>query len=251
MSGHSKWATIKRKKAAIDAKRGKAFTKVLREIQVAARIGGGNPEGNPRLKSAITAAKAVSMPGDNIERAIKRGTGDLEGVQYEETIYEGYGPGGVAFLVKCLTDNKNRTASEIRSMFTRAGGSLAGVNAVAYLFSEKGEILIKKSSAKEEQVFDVALESGAEDVSDEDDSWRISTTAQDYLKIKQALEKIAPDLEGEVQMVPSTTAKVAGKEAESVLKLMGFLDEHDDVQSVSANFDIDEAEMERISVTAQ
>ena len=246
MSGHSKWATIKRKKAATDSKRGRAFTRVLKEIQIAARIGGGSPEGNPRLKTAIAAAKAISVPADNIERAIKRGTGDIEGVQYEECLYEGYGPGGVAIMAKCLTDNKNRSASELRSMFSRYGGNLAGPNAVAYIFSEKGQISIKKTSAREEQVFDSALEAGAEDVSEEGDLWQITTAAQDFLKVKQALEKIVPDLEGDLQMIPSTTVKVSGKEAESLLKLLGVLDEHDDVQNVFANFDIDESEMEKL-----
>ena len=247
MSGHSKWATIKRKKAAIDSKRGKSFTRVLREIQVAARLGGGIVDGNPRLKSAVSAAKAVSMPSENIERAIKRGTGDLEGVQYEETAYEGYGPGGVAVIVKCLTDNRNRTASEIRNMFARSGGNLAGVNAVAYIFNEKGQISIKKSSAKEDQIFEAALDAGAEDVSDEGDVWLITTGQSDYHKVRLALEKLAPDLEGELQLIPSNTVKVAGKEAESLLRLISSLDEHDDVQNVSANFDIDEVEMDRIS----
>ena len=247
MSGHSKWATVKRKKAALDSKRGKMFTKLLREIQVSARMGGGSLEGNPRLKQAVIAARAESVPADNIERAIKRGTGDVEGVTYEEVVYEGYGPGGVAILLKILTDNKNRAASEIRSMFTRAGGNLAGANSVAYLFQEKGVLSVPKDEVAEDTILDVALEAGADDVSSDGETWQITTSAADCSKVRQALECVAKNVQGGLQQIPSTTVKVQGKEAESLLRLLNGLDEHDDVQSVVANFDIDEAEMERIS----
>ena len=247
MSGHSKWATIKRKKAAIDAKRGKAFTRLLREIQVAAKLGGGNLEGNPRLKSAVTAAKAESVPGDNIERAIKRGTGDMEGVNYEEVTYEGYGPAGIAIIVQVLTDNKNRTAADVRSMFTRAGGNLAGNNAVAFQFTEKAVLSVAKDAASEEKVFEVALEAGAEDVADGGETWDVTAASGDFGTVREALEKLGGKVEGGLQLIPSTTVKVSGKEAESVLRLVGALDEHDDVQNVTANFEIDDAEMERLS----
>jgi YebC/PmpR family DNA-binding regulatory protein len=247
MSGHSKWATIKRKKAATDAKRGSIFTRLLKEIQVAARMGGGNPEGNPRLKSAIQSAKGMSVPGDNIERAIKRGTGDLEGVTYEEILYEGYGPGGVAILVKVLTDNKNRTASDIRSMFTRLGGNLAGSNSVAYLFSEKGIFSVPKSQVKEDAIFEAALEAGAEDVRDDGQDWEVVCAPQEFQKVRQALEKLAKEFESQLQLIPSTSVKVSGKEGESLLRLLGSLDEHDDVQSVVANFEMDDKEMEALS----
>ena len=247
MSGHSKWATIKRKKAATDAKRGKVFTRLLREIQVSARIGGGNPEGNPRLKTAIATAKAESVPNDNIERAIKRGTGDLDGVSYEEISYEGYGPGGVAVLIKTLTDNKNRTASEIRSTLTRHGGNLAGVNAVAFLFQEKGVISVARGSAKEDAIFEAALDAGAEDVKETADGWEITCSTQEFNKVKQAVERAAQTVDAQIQMIPSTTVRVSGKEAESLLRLLGALDEHDDVQAVIANFEMDDSELERLS----
>jgi len=247
MSGHSKWATIKRKKAATDAKRGKVFTRLLREIQVAAKLGGGNLEGNPRLKTAVQAAKAESVPSDNIERAIKRGIGDLEGVDYEEIMYEGYGPGGVAILVKTLTDNKYRTASEVRSIFTRGGGSLAGPNSVAHIFHEQGVFSVPKAGAKEEAVLEAALDAGAEDVRDEGDNWSVICSPADFQKVRSALEQAANNVKGEIQNLPSTTVPVTGKEAESLLKLLSALDELDEVQNVVANFEMDDQEMEMLS----
>lgn len=244
MSGHSKWATIKRKKAATDAKRGKIFTRLLREIQVAAKMGGGNLEGNPRLKTAVQTAKSESVPSDNIERAIKRGTGDLEGVDYEEIAYEGYGPGGVAILVRTLTDNKYRTASDVRSVFTRAGGTLGGPNSVAYIFHDKGVLSLPKAEAKEEAVFEAALEAGAEDIKDDGDYWTVWCTPADFQKVRQALEPLSPHLEAQLQLLPANTVQVTGKEAESLLRLLGLLDELDEVQSVTANFEMDDEEME-------
>lgn len=249
MSGHSKWATIKRKKSATDAKRGRIFTRLLREIQIAAKIGGGMQDGNPRLKSAITAAKSMSVPSDNIERAIKRGTGDLEGVDYEEISYEGYGPGGVAILIKTLTDNKNRTASEIRSTFTRFGGNLGGANSVAFLFHEKGIFTVPKGQVKEDVIFEAALDAGAEDVRQNGDEWEVECASGDFQKVRQGLEKVAKTVQGELQFIPTTTVRIGGKEADTLLKLLGALDEHDDVQDVVANFDMDDKEMEALSDT--
>lgn len=247
MSGHSKWATIKRKKAATDAKRGKVFTRLLREIQVAAKLGGGILEGNPRLKSAVLAAKAESVPADTIERAIKRGTGALEGVDYEEIIYEGYAPGGVAVLVKTLTDNRNRTASEVRSIFTRAAGTLGGPNSVAHIFQEKGVFTVPKADAEEGQVFEAALDAGAEDIKDEGDCWSVLCALSDFHKMRQALEPLAAGLKGETQAVPNATVPVSGRDAEGTLRLLSMLDELDEVQSVAANFEIDDQEMEALS----
>lgn len=240
MAGHSKWSTIKRKKAATDAKRGKLFTRLLKEVQMAAKMGGGNPDGNPRLRTAIQTAKAQSVPMDNIERSIKRGTGDIEGVDYEEVTYEGYGPAGVAILIKALTDNKNRTVAEVRHCLSRQGGSLAGSNAVAYLFQDKGIFSVNKTDAKEEEVYDVVLEAGAEDIKDEGDYWEISSALNDFGAVRDALEALGKPFEGEIQSVPDTTVAVEGDDAEKVLKLMDALDDLDDVQSVTANFDIDD-----------
>ena len=233
----------------MDAKRGKLFTRLLKEIQIAAKMGGGNPEGNPRLKTAILSAKSMSVPSDNIERAIKRGTGDLEGVDYEEVTYEGYGPGGVAILVKVLTDNKNRMASDMRYAFTKAGGNLGGGNSVAYLFHDKGVVIVPKGKAKEEALLEAVLDAGAEDLQDSGDAWEIMAAPHDLPKVRQAVEKITSDFESEVRSIPSTTVKVSGKEADSLLKLLSALDEFDDVQNVAANFEIDDREME--SLTSQ
>ncbi|MGI6525272.1 MAG: YebC/PmpR family DNA-binding transcriptional regulator [Bdellovibrionota bacterium] len=246
MSGHSKWATIKRKKAAVDAKRGKIFTRLLREIQVAAKMGGGNVEGNVRLKTAVQAAKSQSVPNDSIDRAIKRGAGEVDGADYEDIVYEGYGPGGVAILIKALTDNRNRTVAEVRHAFSKNGGSMANANSVAYLFKEAGLITIEKTAAEEEKIFDVALEAGADDIKDEGEVWEILTSPKAFEDVKAALEEIVPNLEGEVCPVPETKVNVAGEDAEKLLKLLDALDELDDVQSVSANFEMDDADLEAI-----
>lgn len=246
MSGHSKWSTIKRKKAAVDAKRGKIFTRLLKEIQIAAKMGGGSVEGNPRLKSAVTTAKSQSVPADNIERAIKRGTGDMEGVDYEEVVYEGYGPGGVAILIKTLTDNRNRTVAEVRHALTKHNGSLANANAVAYLFNDRGVLSVPKAEIDEENLFELALGAGAEDISDEGDYWEVVTEPNACDAVREALAESCEGVEGEVQSVPDTTVAVTGKDAESVLKLLEMLDELDDVQSVTANFDISDEEMQRL-----
>lgn len=247
MSGHSKWSTIKRKKAATDAKRGKLFTRLLKEIQVAARMGGGSIDGNPRLRSAVQAARAQSVPGDTIEKAIKRGTGDLEGVQYEEITYEGYGPGGVAILVTALTDNKTRTVAEVRHAFSRNNGNLASSNSVAYLFKERGVLNLPKSSIPEEKVFEIALDAGASDIQDDGDVWEIVTEASEFEAVKEALKNAGADPQGEIQLQADTNVRVTGKDAENTVKLLEILDELDDVQKVVANFDMDQAEFERLS----
>jgi YebC/PmpR family DNA-binding regulatory protein len=240
MSGHSKWSTIKRKKGAADAKRGQAFTRLIREITVAAKFGGGDPDGNPRLRTAIDAAKAENMPKDNIERAIKKGTGELEGVTYEEITYEGYAPGGVAMLIEVMTDNKNRTAADIRHILNKRGGSLAKAGAVGYLFEGKGVFTVDKAAVDEDKLMEVALEAGAEDVKDEDDVFEIHCAPTDFNTVSQALTDagIKP-LSSEVTKLPSTTVAVTDlAEANRVIKLMDALDEYDDVQQVYANFDI-------------
>ncbi|MCB9799453.1 MAG: YebC/PmpR family DNA-binding transcriptional regulator [Candidatus Omnitrophica bacterium] len=241
MSGHNKWASIKHKKAIVDAKRGKVFTKIIKEITVAARAGGGDPSTNPRLRVAISSAKGANMPADNIERAIKKGTGELEGVNYEEIAYEGYGNAGVAVLVHCLTDNKNRSSAEIRSIFTKAGGSMAGAGSVAWIFEKKGIITVDKSKSTEDQLMEVALSAGAEDLSTEDEKFQVTTAPGDFIEVKEALEKAGVELESaEVTMIPKNEVKVSSSDARSVLKLIETLEDHDDVQNVYANCDIPE-----------
>ena len=247
MSGHSKWSTIKRKKAAADAKRGKAFTRLLREIQVAAKSGGGNPDANPRLRTAIQAAKAQSVPNDNIDKAINRGTGDMDGVEYEEIVYEGYAQGGVAVLVKTLTDNRNRTASDIRHAFSRRGGSLGGSNSVAYMFKEKGLISVSKEELSEDQVIEAVLDAGGDEVKDGDQVWEVEVEAQSLSDVLDALSKLGANPQGEVALVADTNVQVSGDTAKHVLQLLDDLDEIDDVQSVTANFDIDDAELSQLS----
>ena len=238
MSGHSKWATIKHKKAATDAKRGSLFTKVIKEITVAARSGG-NPDTNPRLRSAIDRAKEASMPSDNIDRAIKKGTGELEGVSYEDITLEGYGPGGVAIYVEGVSDNKNRTTSEVRTIFTKGGGNMAGAGSVAWMFEKKGYIVIPKSAIEEDKLMDIVLEAGAEDIVTEDDNYAVKTAPADFLKVKKALEDKKITIESaESTMLPKSTVKVVGDEAQKVLNLVGAIEEHEDVQNVYANFDI-------------
>jgi YebC/PmpR family DNA-binding regulatory protein len=238
MSGHSKWATIKHKKAATDAKRGQLFTKLIKEITIAAR-GGGKPENNPRLRVAIERAKEASMPADNIERAVKKGTGELEGVSYEDITLEGYGPGGVAIFVEGVSDNKNRTTSEVRTIFSKNGGNMAGAGSVAWMFEKKGYIVINKSSIDEEKLMGIALDAGAEDLIVEDENYAIKTAPADFFKVKKAIDdnKIPTD-DAEITLLPKSTVKVAGDEARKVLNLVDAIEEHEDVQHVYANFDI-------------
>ena len=247
MAGHSKWATTKRKKAVIDQKRAKVFTKLLREIQVAAKMGGGNPDGNPRLKTAILAAKAVSVPNDNIERAMKRGSGESDTEAYEEITYEGYGPGGVALMVRALTDNRNRTASEVRHAFSRSNGSLGGQNCVAFMFQERGVLTLPKSAIAEEELLEASLDAGASDMSDDGENWVITSEPRDFDGVRTALEKLKLNAEGAVRLLPVSTTRVSGADAENLLKLMEMLDDLDDVQDVVANFEMDDQEMERLS----
>ncbi len=252
MSGHSKWATIKRKKAATDSARGRLFTRLIKEITIAARNGGGNAEGNPRLRLAIQTAKAANMPADNITRAIQKGTGELEGVSYEELTYEGYGPGGVAILAEIVTDNNNRTVSEMRHIFSRNNGNLGNSGSVAWMFNRQGTIVIptagKNSSVTEDDLLPIVLEAGADDLQNEDEVFTVTTTPHSFEQVKQAIEDKGIEIEtASLQMVPDNTVKVTGKEAEQVLKLMEALEEHDDVQNVYANFDIDETEMAKIN----
>lgn len=240
MSGHNKWSTIKHKKGAADAKRGKIFTKLIKEITIAAKGGGGDPDGNPRLKTAIQSAKAANMPLDNITRAIKKGTGELEGSSYEEVTYEGYGPGGVAMMIDCLTDNKNRTVSEIRRIFTKAGGNMGNSGCVNWMFNQKGQIIIPKEGVDEEKLMEDALEAGAEDVIDNDEVWEIRTEMGDVYAVSGALtEKGYQFEEAKIARIPQNFVKVEGKVAEQVLKLMEAFDDSDDVQDVYANYDID------------
>jgi len=250
MSGHSKWSTIKRKKGAIDAKRGKIFTRLIKEITVAARTGGGgDPDGNPRLRSAINAAKAENMPKDNIDRAIKKGTGELEGEVYEEILYEGYGPAGVAVLVECMTDNRNRTVADIRHYFSKSNGNLGESGCVAWMFDKKGLIQVEKEKYSEEELMDLALEAGAEDVVEEDTVYQILTSPEEFSDVRDALEESGVEFfEASVSMIPSNTVAVTEeKPALSLLKLLENLEDHDDVQNVYSNFDIDDELMEKIS----
>ncbi|RLD92003.1 MAG: YebC/PmpR family DNA-binding transcriptional regulator [Aquificota bacterium] len=241
MAGHSKWANIKYKKMKEDAKRGRIFTRLTREIIVAAREGGGDPETNPRLRTAIAAAKAANMPKENIERAIKRGTGELPGVTYEEITYEGYGPGGVAVIVEAITDNRNRTVSEIRRIFSKHGGSLGETGCVSWLFDKKGVITIKAQDLSEDDVLMVTLEAGAEDLKVEEDTFQVITAPEDFEKVKNTLEREGlPIEEAEVTLVPKNLVKVEGEKAEKVLKLMDALESLDEVQKTYANFEIPE-----------
>ncbi|MBI3001215.1 MAG: YebC/PmpR family DNA-binding transcriptional regulator [Deltaproteobacteria bacterium] len=248
MSGHSKWSSIKHKKAAKDARRGKLFTKLIKEITVAARMGGGDISANPRLRTAVQTAKAASMPNDNIERAIKKGTGELEGVHYEEIHYEGYGPGGAAILVQVLTDNKNRTVQEIRHLFSKYGGNLGETGCVAWMFDKKGLITVEKTKVGEDQLINLALEAGAEDVREEDSLFEVVTRPEDFEKVRERLEreKIST-VAAQITMIPKSTVFLDGHNAEQILKLTDELEELDDVQSVAANFDIPNELLERAS----
>ena len=249
MSGHSKWSTIKRKKGANDAKRGKIFTKLIKEITVAAKMGGGDPDANPRLRTAVLSAKSENMPKDNIERAIKKGTGGLEGVNYEEILYEGYGPGGVAVLVETMTDNKNRTVSDVRHYFSKSGGNLGESGCVGWMFDKKGIIVVDKEAMSEEELMDLALEAGAEDVLEEDTTFQVITAPEEFNDVMASLDKAELKYaEASVSMVPQNTIDVAEeKTAKSLMRLLESLEDHDDVQKVHANFDIPDDLMESLS----
>ncbi len=244
MSGHSKWATIKHKKAALDAKRGKSFTRLIKEIMIAARGGGGDPDGNPRLRSAITAAKSASMPADNIKRAIMRGTGELDGGQIDEIMFEGYGPGGAAVLVLTATDNRNRTVSEIRHAFSKYGGNLGEVGSVGWMFDRKSQILIEEDQATEDQLMNIVLEAGGEDIRN-DGQWEILSAPEAHEAVLAALAaaKITT-VSAEVSMVPRNLMMLEGSAAKGMLRLTDILEDHDDVQNVYSNFDIDDSELE-------
>jgi len=247
MSGHSKWSTIKHKKGAADAKRGKIFTKLIKEVTVAARMGGGDPDGNPRLRAAIDKARGENMPGDNITRAIKKGTGELEGVSYEEITYEGYGPGGAAVLVECLTDNKNRTVAELKHVFGKSNGSIGKPGTVAFKFEAKGQLRFPKADVDEDRIMEAAMEAGADDYEDDGDDWLVSTEPATFQEVRDAFEKngLKPT-EAEVTKVPLATIKLEGRDAEVMLKLYMNLDDHEDVQNVYADFDIDDRLMEEL-----
>jgi YebC/PmpR family DNA-binding regulatory protein len=244
MSGHSKWHTIKHKKGALDAKRGKVFTKLIKEIAVAARVGGGDPDANARLRKAVSDAKGANMPNDTIARAIRRGTGEEEGVSYEEITYEGYGPGGVAVMVDSMTDNRNRTVAEIRHIFAKNGGNLATSGAVNWMFEKKGYIVVAKSSKPEDELFEIVTDAGAEDLRDDEDNFEIITSPAEFDAVLEAVKKagVEPQV-AEVEMIPKEYKRLEGQEARQMLKLMETLEDHDDVQKVSANFDISEADM--------
>ncbi len=247
MSGHSKWATTKRKKAAIDAKKGKIFTKITKEIAVAAKIGGGDPDGNARLRTAILKAKEANMPADNIKKAVMKGTGELPGVSYEETTYEGYGPGGVAILIDIMTDNKNRTVAEIRKTFTRHGGNMGEAGCVSWMFNKKGYIVVERNKADEDRLMSLVLDAGAEDMKSDNNNFEIVTVPKDFEKVKDVLKQNNIDMTvSEITMVPQSYIKLDGKEAEQMLRLMEELEDHDDVQNVYANFDIPEEIMAKV-----
>jgi len=247
MSGHSKWATIKHKKGALDAKRGKIFTRLIKEITMAAKQGG-DIEKNPRLRTAVAAAKAENMPADNIKRAIQRGTGELEGATYEEITFEGFGPGGVAILVEVTTDNRNRTVSEIRHVFGKNGGNMGAAGSVAHMFSKKGDIVIPKSAAKEDDLMNIVLEAGGEDLKDDGDNWEILTDPHAYEAVLEAVKKagIKPEV-AEIGMIPQNYVKLEGSQAATMIRLLEALEDQDDVQHVYSNFDIDQAQLEEVA----
>jgi YebC/PmpR family DNA-binding regulatory protein len=248
MSGHSKWKTNKGKKMAADAKKGAAYTKIIKELTVVAREGGGNPDTNPRLRAVMQKAKEANMPSDNVKMAIKRGTGELPGVVYETVMYEAYGPGGVAMMIEVLTDNKNRTSAEIRNIMSKKGGNFAGAGAVSWMFTMKGYFLIEKSQVKEDELMNVVLDAGAEDMKSDDKNYEIFSSPQNFERIKQAIEEkgIKPQ-DAEVTMVPSSTIKLTGNDAKQLLSLIDALEDHDDVQQVYANFDIPDEIMDKIA----
>jgi YebC/PmpR family DNA-binding regulatory protein len=245
MSGHSKWHTIKHKKGALDAKRGKIFTRIIKELTVAARNGGGDPDANPRLRTVVADAKAVNMPADNIKKAIQRGTGELPGVNYEEVTYEGYGPGGAAVILEVLTDNRNRTVGELRHLFTKHNGNLGESNSVAWMFSKKGYIVVEKKGADEEQLLNAVLEAGGDDLRDDEDHWEILTEPSAFEAVREAVKALGIEpASAQVAMLPQNYVKLEGKEANQMVKLMDALDDHDDVKQVWSNFDIEEKEIE-------
>jgi YebC/PmpR family DNA-binding regulatory protein len=248
MSGHSKWATIKHKKGALDAKRGKIFTRLIKEITMAAKGGGGDPEGNPRLRTAVAAAKAENMPADNIKRAIQRGTGELEGVNYEEITFEGYGPGGVALLVDVTTDNRNRTVSEIRHAFTKNGGNLGEAGSVAWMFHKKGQIAVPKSAAKEDDLMNIVLEAGGDDLNDDGDNWEILTAPNAFEPVLEAVKKAGFEVvHSALGMVPQNYIKLEGAAANQMIRLLEAIEDSDDVQNVYSNFDVDQAQLEAVA----
>ena len=245
MSGHSKWHSIKHKKGAADAKRGKIFTRLIKELTVAARAGGGDPDMNPRLRTIIAEAKSQNMPAENIKRAIRRGTGEEPGVSYEEAQYEAYGPGGAAVIIDVLTDNKNRTVGELRHMLEKHGGNLAATNAVAWMFSKKGYIVVEKTKADEEKLMTAVLEAGGDDLQDDEDNWEVFSSPETFPAVLEAVKALGVEpATAKVQMIPQNYVKLEGKPAQQMVKLMDALDDHDDVQNVSGNFDISEKEIE-------
>jgi YebC/PmpR family DNA-binding regulatory protein len=248
MSGHSRWATIKHKKGAADARRGKVFTKLIKEITVAARIGGADPDSNPRLRSAVTAAKTENMPADNIKRAIQKGTGELPGALYEEIVYEGYGPGGVAMMLEAATDNRNRTLSEIRHIFSKHGGNLGETGCVSWMFSNRGYLVVPREKADEEKLLELVTEAGADDMVEDGSNWEILSPPGAFPAVLERLKGagIQPAV-AEVSMVPQSYVKLSGKQAEQMLRLVEELEDHDDVQHVYANFDIEEAELHALT----
>jgi YebC/PmpR family DNA-binding regulatory protein len=244
MSGHNKWSSIKHKKGKADAKRGQVFTKVIKELTVAARFGGGDPEGNPRLRSALAAAKAANMPADNIKRAIQKGTGELPGVTYEEGTYEGYGPGGVAIIIEVLTDNKNRTTPEIRHLFDKHGGNLGAVNSVAWMFDRKGYFLVPNTAIAEDDLIELVLEAGGDDVQADEENFEVFTSPEAFPDVQAALEvKGVQTVEALLSMIPQNTVEVSGKKAMKVIRILELFEDHEDVQNVFANFDIDESQL--------
>jgi YebC/PmpR family DNA-binding regulatory protein len=245
MSGHSKWHTIKHKKGAADAKRGKIFTRIIKELTVAARSGGGDPDANPRLRTIVAEANSVNMPADNIKRAIQRGTGELPGVTYEEVTYEGYGPGGAALIIEALTDNKNRTVGEIRHLLSKHGGNLGESNSVAWMFEKKGYVVVEKSKAQEEALMAAALDAGADDLRDDGDSWEIVSAPDAFQHVVDAVKKLGIEpAAAEVAMLPQNYVKLEGKTAQQMVKLMEILEEHEDTKKVWSNADIEEKEIE-------
>ena len=245
MSGHSKWHTIKHKKGAADAKRGRVFTRIIKQLTVAARAGGGDPDMNPRLRTIVAEAKQANMPAENIKRAIRRGTGEEPGVQYEEITYEGYGPGGVALIIEAMTDNKNRTVGEIRHMLTKYGGDLGQSNSVSWMFEKKGYIVIEKAKASEDTLLSAALDAGADDLRDDGDHWEVVSAPDTFPAVKEAVEKLGIEtVSAQVAMLPKNYVSLEGKAAQSMLKLLDLIEDHDDVQHVWTNMDVDEKELE-------
>ena len=248
MSGHSKWAQIKRKKAVVDAKRGQVFTKIIKEITVAARLGGGDEDANPRLRQAVLSAKAANMPADNVKRAVQKGTGELPGISYEDAMFEGYGPGGVAIMVEVTTDNRKRTVAELRHLITKHGGNLGETGCVAWMFNKKGLITVEKNGVNNESLLDSILTGGGDDFSDEDDVYVVESTPDQMISVREQLEADGFSvISSEIMLTPQNSMSVEGETAKRVIQLLEALDDHDDVQKVSANFDFDDAEIEEVS----